>query len=438
MLRRLVTLSVLILLAGFLTSFMMRQQGMTVLEWDVWRLEIRTSLLITAGVVLIITVVMLDRMISFIAGLPFRVSHGLRQRRSDAGQEALALGLVAASVGDRREAIRQEKKARKLIGDGTLTKLLSAQVAALEGKTDVASQYFTQLAENRNTAYFGEAGLMRLGLESGDDKAALVAGRAAFARKKNEPSLARGLFALEARQGNWPEAITALAVARQDTTDEMSRQQADMAMAVLHYLQARDQESTGDTKAALKTLEQGLGFVAGLVPAALMAAEIHDDQKRSRKASGVLEKAFLDCPHPDLAKALMDTAHDRPKLLTRLMQLADRSNNKPDALYIVATIALELELWGEARRLMEMIATDDRDAAGWALMAQIARHAPDTDDTSDWPDAETCLARAASASRGPAWQCSRCGVTTATWQETCPSCDSFASLNWRRPASAKG
>ena len=43
-----------------------------------------------------------------------------------------------------------------------LTSLLTAQVATLDGKTDVASKYFTELAESLDTAYFGQAGLMRL------------------------------------------------------------------------------------------------------------------------------------------------------------------------------------------------------------------------------------------------------------------------------------
>ena len=451
MLRRLIMIALLVVVAGFATSFLIRQEGVTVVEWLGYRIEVRTSLLAVAGLVLIIAVVMLDRMIGFLAGLPIRLSQGLKQRRHDAGHQALALGLVAASVGDRREAGRQEKKARRLIGDGMLTSLLTAQVATLDGKTDVASKYFTELAESLDTAYFGQAGLMRLQLESGDDEAALAAGRAAFARKKNEPTLARALFTLEARRGNWPEAITALAVARRASSDEKERQTADMAMAVLHYSHALDLDAGGQHTAALKSLEKGLSYAAGLVPAAVMAARFYQEQNRNRKALSALEKAFIETPHPDLGEALMEVlSGDTNKRLTRIMHLADKGGNTPEALVIAAGYATQLELWGEALRLIGMIDEADRDAAAWTLLAEIARHAPapknsdknkvsstETEDAASkkvmpWPDAETCLTRAATARRAPTWHCRSCGVTATEWQATCSGCGSFASMTWRR------
>lgn len=438
MLRRLVMLAVLIILAGFLTSFLMRQQGFATMEWLGYRIEIRTSLLVMMGLGLVIAVVMMDRLISFLAGLPFRFSQGLRKRRLDAGQDALALGLVAASVGDRREAARQEKKARKLIGDSTLTNLLTAQVASLDGKTDVASRYFTQLANNRETAYFGQAGLMRLGLESGDDDAALAAGREAFARKKDEPALARALFTLEARRRNWPEAITALAVARKSEHDDIERRHADMAMAVLHYQYAQSQADKGDKSTAIKTMEKGLGFCPGLVPAALSAAALYQQQNSNRKAIPILEKAFLETPHPELASQLMAHGNgDESQRLVRLMQLADKGGNHPDALMITATWAIRLELWGEALRLIRMIDDADRDAGAWSCLAEIARHAPAEKaegDQADWPDAEECLTRAAAAPRGASWQCRSCGMTAPDWDSECSGCGSFASMVWRRAA----
>ncbi|MGC6485725.1 MAG: heme biosynthesis protein HemY [Candidatus Puniceispirillales bacterium] len=443
MLRRLVTLAILIVAAGFLTSFLIRQPGVATLDWLGYRIEIRTSLLVMLGLGVIAAVVVLDRLIGFLAGLPLRLSRGMKQRRSEAGQDALALGLVAASVGDRREAARQEKKARKLIGDSTLTNLLTAQVATLDGKTDVASRYFSQLADDRETAYFGQAGLMRLGLESGDDEAALAAGREAFARKKDEPSLARALFALEARRENWPEAITALAVARKSHHDEIERRHADMAMAVLHFKYAESLLAEDQQAAALSNLEKGLKYRSGLVPAAMLAARLHQEQNSQRKAVAILEKAFLDAPHPDIAAMLMAAlSGDEPQRLSRLMHLADKGGNRPEALVITATWATKLELWGEALRLIRMIDEDDRDAEAWSCLADIARHAPAelsagkaASGETDWPEAEACLTRAATAPRGPGWHCRSCGMAAPSWNADCSSCKSFASIVWRRAAA---
>ena len=120
-----------------------------------------------------------------------------------------------------------------------------------------------------------------------------------------------------------------------------------------------------------------LGFAAGLVPAAIMAGRLYQAQNRNRKAVSALEKAFIETPHPDFAEALMEAlSGEKNKRLTRIMHLADKGGNTPEALVIAAGYATQLELWGEALRLIEMIAEADRDAAAWSLLAEIARHAP--------------------------------------------------------------
>lgn len=446
MLRRVIVLALMLLLAGFAASFLARQQGMTAIEWLGYRIEIKTSLLVTGMISVMILLVLLDRLLSFLAGLPGRLGDGIRQRRKREGHQALALGLVAASVGDQGEATKQAKRARKLIGGDTLTGLLDAQVATLKGDTAAASRFFENLAGNRATAWLGHAGTMRLEAEAGNDQAALEAGRAAFAARRNEPALARALFALEARHGDWPKAIAALTVARRHAQNGKDRDEADAAMAVLHYQHASQQRENGDQSAALKTLEAALAAQPGLVPAVLAAADLHAARGKTRKTVAVLEKGFLATPHPDLADRLMLAwPGDEAGNLARLMRLSDKAGNPPEALSACATIALRLELWGEARRLAELIPEARRDAAIWSVLAEAARHAPEDaspqpdapNDAKAWPDADACLNAAARAPRAPAWTCRQCGTIAPAWQPACPQCDAFASLNWAPASAAK-
>ena len=216
MLKRLITIAFLLTIAGFAASFLNKQPGMTTLEWLGWRVEARTSLLVVITVGLIWLAIMLDRIIGVITGLPGRISGSINSRRQEQGHQALAIGLVAASAGDGREAMRQSKKAKRLMGEAPLTDLLSAQAASLTGDPDAASRYFETLADQRETAFFGKAGLMRLEAERGDDNAALAMGREAFALNNKAPGLAKALYALEAQHGNWAKAIDALHAAGRD------------------------------------------------------------------------------------------------------------------------------------------------------------------------------------------------------------------------------
>ena len=116
MLKRLISLVLVIIITGGVASFLNAQEGTTVIEWMGWRIEARTSLLIALGLALMIIVVGFDRLVGLIIGLPDRISGRVAARRQTQGHHALALGLVAASAGDGREATRQSKKSKAASG----------------------------------------------------------------------------------------------------------------------------------------------------------------------------------------------------------------------------------------------------------------------------------------------------------------------------------
>ena len=448
MLKRLITVSVLIMLAGLFASFLATQAGNSVIEWLGYKIEIRTSLLITGLACLVLLVLLLDRVLSYFVMLPSRLIGGVRRRRHKEGEHAVALGLVAAAVGDSSEAAKQARRARKLTGPSTLTGLLDAQVATLKGNTEAASRFFESLTDNRATAWLGHAGEMRLKAEAGESVAALEAGRAAFARRRNEPGLARALFVLEAQEGNWQGAIDALEVAMRHAKAGTERREAETAMAVLYHQLAQeryrtagdgdggDEAGNGDDRAlALKDLQKALQHDPGLVPAALRAAELLKEDGKGRKATTLLEKAFLACPHPDLAALLIELwPGNETANLAKLMRLADRGGNSREAIGACADIAARLRLWGEARRLAERIPETERDAGVWSVLAEIGRNSPKgpSRETRDWPVTEDCLNRAAAAPRPAGWACGKCGHLADRWHPHCPDCEGFAALEWQR------
>ncbi|XDZ65332.1 heme biosynthesis protein HemY [Alphaproteobacteria bacterium LSUCC0684] len=439
MIRRILSLILLVAAVGTATTFLVQQEGVTVIEWLGWRIEIRTSLMIAVMLGLIWMMVATDRLFGFIVGLPDRLTGGIRERRRKQGHQALALGLVAASVGDHKEAQRQSKRASHLVGKDMLTDLLNAQVATLEGDNSAASRYFQHLASTKESSFFGHAGLMRLNAENGEDGKALVAGREAFALNPKAPALARALFVLEAKHGNWKRAITALLAARRhgatsSAENDTGEFNIDHALSALHLEQAKKEYREGALKPALKSLDEALRFQPGLVPAALLKAELLHENKRTRKALATLENAFLASPHPALARTFVSLQpEDNAKALARLTRLSGKVGNPPEAALAAAQTSLDIELWGEARRLVETIPMEKRDSRAWTILANVANHAPEDSDTEDtsWPKRDACLIRAATAPRPAGWTCDGCGDYGEDWHSTCPSCGRFASLTWK-------
>lgn len=437
MLKRLITIAFLLTLVGFGASFLNNQPGMTRLEWLGWRLEARTSLLVAIAVGVVWLAIMLDRIIGVITGLPGRISGSINSRRQRQGHQALAIGLVAASAGDGREAMRQSKKAKRLMGAQPLTDLLSAQAASLTGDPEAASRYFETLADHRETAFFGKAGLMRLEAERGDDQAALAMGRQAFALNNKAPGLAKALYALEAQHGHWAQAIDALAAAERDP----SMDQADVkkGFATAYYAWAKDaQDQDKDDAAVLTHLGKALKYDAGFPPAVLAAAACHDAMGKPRKTRTVLQSGFANTPHPDVTTALFEHHGGDEKALAQLIRLTDQNGNPPDALVQVARLAIRLNLWGEAKRLLDRVPEGQRDLNTWQAYADLAEHAPDDcqgdapdDKTAPWPDRDQALSMAAQAKRPSAWQCSSCRHVTADWHAHCPECGHFATITWR-------
>ena len=432
MLRRLISLVIIIILTGVVASFLNAQEGATVIEWMGWRLEARTSLLVAVAVGIMIVVVGFDRFVGAIIGLPDRISGRVAARKQQQGHHALALGLVAASAGDGREAHRQAKKAKRLLGGNTLTDLLSAQAAGLTGDHAAAAAFFETLSEQRETAFFGKAGLMRLYAEEGRNDDALTAGREAFKLNQNTPQLAKALFAMEAQNEHWDYAITALNVARRD--EEMSREDADHLMAVLQFKKAEHlMAEDAAPKEILRVLEDALKADQGFSPAVMAARTLYQEQGKSKKIAPMIERALAAKPEPQLVMALYEEwskgKASAADALAKLIRLIDKNGNHQMSVLTAARIAMQLELWGEALRLINLIPEQARVITAWQMLADLAEHPPETGD-ADWPDKQHALMKASDAKPQERWRCTSCQTLHHSWQTRCSSCDSFATVRW--------
>ena len=84
-----------------------------------------------------------------------------KNRHQFEGYKALTLGMAAVAAGDKDEAVRMSRKANKLLNDPSVTRLLSAQTATLNGDEAAAVNYFNALSEDHETEFVGLLGLMR-------------------------------------------------------------------------------------------------------------------------------------------------------------------------------------------------------------------------------------------------------------------------------------
>jgi len=110
----------------------------------------------------------------------------------------------------------------------------------------------------------------------------------------------------------------------------------------------------------------------------------------------------------------------------------------------VAQEALSAQLWGEARRLLQLAGATETGVGGAAdgrpapsaricrLMAALAEA-----EHGDGTAARAWLARAAEAPPDPLWLCAACAAESRDWQPLCPQCRAFDSLAWQIPKRAR-
>jgi HemY protein len=405
---RLVTLFLLIGLAAGAASWLMAQPGSLAMEWLGWQIEMRSSLAVTLIAAFALAVVFFDRLQRAFRAMPRWLGGRWRQRRDDAGHRALTLGLMAVSAGEPTEARKQVARAHRLLDAPQLTGLLSAQVAHLAGDHAAARRYFSALVDDRDTAFLGQIGLMRLALDAKDTSAALDAANKALVVKPQSAVAAAQLWQLHAGQQQWAAALEAIAIVIKDRKKQsgnvpelLLRQRTALfyldGMSMLQPGADFATESATDSAAAIPRFVAALRDDPAFLPAVLALADSYLAQTNRRKAIKLLEKSFTRVPHADIADRLQKLWDDNDgNSLARLIRLIPQ---KPLALqhaanHIVGDIAASSGLDGEAKRFRDLY---DASIAAFG------------------------------------WQCSGCKSRHDSWHSHCPSCGHFAGLKWQQP-----
>jgi HemY protein len=212
---------------------------------------------------------------------------------------------------------------------------------------------------------------------------------------------------------------------------------------VVLYELSRTAERAGDRRLAAKLAARALPLAADLAAPAAHHARLLLALGRRRAAARAIERAWRSAPHPELARLYLDISPDAGPLAraAAAQRLAAANPAAEESRLAVAEAALAAQLWGEARRHLDLAAeaapeTAPETATGGPsrrlcrLMAQL-----EESEMGDTAAARRWLDRALAAPPDACYVCSRCGGDSADWLPLCRHCGAFDTLEWRRPAS---
>jgi HemY protein len=354
----------------------------------------------------------------------FRWRASGRRRR---GFTAITRGLVAVAAGDEEEARKQTKKAITLVGEPPLALLLAAQASQLEGDDEGAQRYFTQMLQSKETEFLGLRGLYVAATRRGDVEQAInIAERARVLRPRTRWAL-NALFDLHLLKGAWGPASDALD--GQVRAKLIDAGIARRRRAVLSAAAANDAERKGDAETAFSRAQDALALAPGFAPAALIAAKHFAAQGRQWKAQSLIETAWAQEPHPDLAKAYGALKPEEPPSARakRLQGLAGINPEHPESQILNAAVSIGAGRFEEARETLRPLAERFPVARVCLLMADVEQAFGSEESLA----AREWTTRAQRAPRDAHWACSACARTHADWSATCVSCGAFDTLSWQ-------
>lgn len=399
--------------------------GEVMIRWQGWRLDTSVPVLLAALVVLMVLLSLVGRLIRLVFGAPGRFFDSRRIKRTRKGYVALSDGLAAVAAGNSRQAARLAKKADKLLGDSSVTGLLTIQAAQMTGDADELRVSYQSMTERAETAYLGFKGLSDLALKQGDRDAACDNAVRAFALQPGADGLAATLFDLQMEAGQLAEAELTLSSARRHSS--LSGDQLDRRRALVLFARAEAAEQSGDSNHALTLALESRDRDPGFIPAVVLAASLYGRKGKERKAESLLQSAFAIVPHPDLTRQWAalgptDSPLDRVKRMQRLVEINSQS---PDGHFALAEAALAAKLWGQARTHLEKAYDQRPTLKVLTLLARLERT-----EKKDETAALAWLAKAGDVKAEPAWICGSCDGKSATYSVCCPACGVPGRQEW--------
>jgi HemY protein len=394
-----VALLLIVAVAAALASWQISStdQGSVQINW--LGTEITTSALFGLLLLVLVIAVALPilRLLMFLVDAPGRLGKVSQRARVRRGQEALALGLIAAEAGEFEDARRHADKAEDLIDEPRLALLLQARAAEVAGDTAGAERAYSGMLQNEDTEVLGRKGLMAAALKRGDRTAARAHAEAALKASKTAAWPFQYAFDLAVQAADWDNAIEALDLG--DKRKQIDDKSAKRRRAVLLAAQSQKLERERRADKASDMAQKSFRMAPAFAPAGALAARLLVGEGKSERAAAILEEAWENGPHPALAHAYRDLVpgESREERAERMRLFAEKRRDHRESKIVLAELAMERGDWNAAQSALEDAYRENPSSRICILFAQVARGRGDENGARTW------LAQAAAAPRELDW-----------------------------------
>ena len=344
-----------------------------------------------------------------------------RRHRLSLGERAVTRVLVALAAGEQGAARKEARRARHLLGDSPQTLLLVAEAGRLSGREDEAEEAFRALTQQKDAKFLGLRGLLRQAVERRDWSQALVIANQAEATHPGTLWLRQQRAELALQTENWAEALELVGSDPRRPT---------------YYVAAADAEA--DPHRALSYAKQAWKHDPAFAPAALAYASRLRSAGHEKRAQSCIADAWKRAPHPDLATFALAMQSDKLARAQAAKLLAAKNPTSLESRVLLARVALDAGLTGEARHQIEDAESEGLHQRRLCLLLAEVEEQERGDTEAGRLAQRNALRRAATAEIDPHWQCTSCHTDQAGWHPKCDTCGSIGTVHWLAGARTTG
>lgn len=399
--------------------------GEVTLVWQGQRIETDLVTVVIGLIVLVVAALVVIWLLGAILKSPGAISGFFSRRRRERGWRSLSQGMIAVGAGDPSSAKKLAQDARKILGSEPLALLLEAQTAQLNGNREGARTAFESMLEVPETRLLGLRGLFMEAQRYGETEAARHFASEAAREAPKVAWAGNALLEYQAQAGDWVGALETLD--RNTRNKIVDRAQSKRLRAVLMTARALDIEQ-GEPDLARALATEAHSLAPDLVPAAVLAGRLLTRNNDIRRAARILEAAWKQGPHPDIAEAYAhvrpgDSARDR---LNRVKELNRVRSHHSECTFAVATAAMEAKEFDVARDVMAPLLASGPTRRACLLMADIEEA-----ETNDEGRIREWLSRAVRAPRDATWVAD--GFVSDHWAPVSPVTGRLDAFEWKVP-----
>lgn len=306
------------------------------------------------------------------------------RRRKEKGFDALENALIAAAAGEGEVAVRQAARADALLDRPALSRLLAARAAEAAGNLPGAEAHYEAMLEDPKSRLVAQRGLAQIAQDRGAHGEAAEYAKAAFDASRSVGWAFDALFDAQVAQADWQAALETLSEG--EKRRRIPADQARRRRAVLLTAQAQEIEIS-EAATARSLAEKGVVASPGFAPAVVLAARLLAPARKHKKAEDLIKAAWVQTPHPALARALgaLRKSDTKAKRAERLRQLVTLRPDHRESKLLLAEAALDDSQTAAARSALEpLLGSGTPSARLCALAARLARQEGNDDEARRW------------------------------------------------------